>query len=126
MPDQHDTPGDPEPLRLRALARWENEGGSQSFASHPGATAGDGSLRVPALTNAELSQLHIRVIALEGLVTALLVDASERQLALVREMSRYISPRPGFTDHPLTLRAATQMVDLVERACRFRDVPRPE
>jgi len=73
---------------------------------------------VPALTNAELSQLHIRVIALEGLMTALLTEASDRQLERAREMAVYISPRPGFTPHPLTIRAATQMIDLIERANR--------
>ena len=31
-------------------------------------------------------------------------------------------PRPGFTDHPLTIRAATQMIDLVDRAGHFRAV----
>lgn len=73
---------------------------------------------VPPLTNAELSQLHIRVIALEGLMTALLSEASDRQLEMAREMAAYISPRPGFTHHPLTIRAATQMIDLIERASR--------
>lgn len=32
----------------------------------------------------------------------------------------YISPRSGFTPHPLTTRAADHMVDLVGRASRFR------
>ena len=41
-------------------------------------------------------------------------------------MAAYISPRPGFTDHPLTIRAATQMIDLVERADRFRAIKLPE
>jgi hypothetical protein len=35
-------------------------------------------------------------------------------------MAAYISPRPGFTLHPLTTHAAAQMTDLVERAARFR------
>jgi hypothetical protein len=72
------------------------------------------------LTNAELVQLRIRVIALENLVITLLAEASDRQLALAREMAAYISPRPGFTHHPLTIHAAAQMIDLVERAGRFR------
>jgi hypothetical protein len=74
------------------------------------------------LTNAELVQLRIRVIALENLVIALLAEASDRQLDLVREMAAYISPRPGYTHHPLTIHAAIQMIDLVERAGRFRVV----
>ena len=77
---------------------------------------------IPELTNAEIVQLRIRVIALENLVIALLADASERQLDLAREMAAYISPRPGFTHHPLTVHAAAQMIDLVERASHFRSV----
>ena len=79
----------------------------------------------PALTNAELVHLRVRVIALENLVIALLADGSEHQLAVAREMATYISPRPGFTQHPLTIHAAEQMTHTVERAQRFRqsDVP---
>lgn len=76
---------------------------------------------VPGLTNAELVQLHIRVIALENLVIALLANASDQQLALARVMATYISPRPGFTPHPLTLRAAAEIEHLVDRAGHFRD-----
>ena len=36
------------------------------------------------------------------------------------EMAGYISPRPGFRQHPLTIHAAAHMVDLVERSLRFR------
>jgi len=74
----------------------------------------------PELTNAELVQLRIRVIALENLVISLLAEASDRQLDLAREMANFISPRPGFTHHPLTIHAATQMIGLVERAGHFR------
>lgn len=48
------------------------------------------------LTNAELVQLRIRVIALENLVIALLAEAPDRQLTLARGMATYISPRAGF------------------------------
>jgi len=75
---------------------------------------------VARLTNAELVQLRIRVIALENLVIGLLAGASDRQLDLAREMAAYISPRPGSAHHPLTIQAAVQMVDLVKRAGRFR------
>ena len=78
--------------------------------------------QTPALTNVELVQLRIRVIALENLLIALLADASERQLDLAREMAAYISPRPGSTHHPLTVHAAAQMIDFVERAGHFRSV----
>lgn len=72
----------------------------------------------PALTNAELVQLRMRVVALENLLISLMAQASERQLVLGRDMAAYISPRPGYTDHPLTIRAAAQMVHLTERAAR--------
>jgi hypothetical protein len=52
----------------------------------------------------------------------LLADGSDRQLQLAREMAAYISPRPGFTPHPLTTQAAAHMVDLVERAIHYRSV----
>lgn len=53
---------------------------------------------------------------------ALLAEAADQQLDLVREMAAYISPRPGFTRHPLTIHAAAQMLHLVERASHFRVV----
>ena len=76
----------------------------------------------PDLNNAELVQLQVRVIALENLLIALLANASDQQLALARDMATYISPRPGFTPHPLTIRAAAEMVHLVERAGHFRSL----
>jgi len=94
-----------------ALSRWDSEGG-----------AGPAQPEIPPLTNAELVQLRVRVIALENLVTALLAEASERQLGLAREMAAYISPRPGATHHPLTIHAAGQMVNFIERAGRLRSV----
>ena len=75
---------------------------------------------VPPLTDAELVQIRVRVIALENLVIALLAEADDRQIALAREMAAYVSPRPGFTPHPLTIQAASHMIDLVERAAQFR------
>jgi hypothetical protein len=67
-------------------------------------------------------QLRVRVIALENLLISLLAEASDRQLDLAREMAAFISPRPGFTHHPLTNHAAIQMIDLVDRAGHFRTV----
>ncbi len=78
----------------------------------------------PDMSNAELVQLHIRVIALENLVIALLANASDQQLALAREMAAYIAPRPGFTPHTLTTRAAAEMLHMVERSGHFRDCPK--
>jgi hypothetical protein len=122
MPDK-----EPDSAALRqhqmALSRWDNEGGAGPAGPQAGAVSAEAQSEIPQLTNAELVQLRIRVIALENLVIAVLAEASERQLDLVREMATYISPRPGFTHHPLTIHAAAQMIDLVERANHFRSVP---
>lgn len=64
--------------------------------------------------------LGTRVIALENLVISLLARAPPGQLLLSREMASYISPRPGFTHHPLTIKAADHMRDLVDRSANFR------
>jgi len=74
----------------------------------------------PHLTNAELVQLRIRVIALENVAIALLSQADEACSDKVREMAAYISPRAGFTHHPLTLQAAAQMESLVDRSAHYR------
>ena len=106
--------------RQMALSRWDNEGGAGPCGPQEGAVSSELRSEVPELTNAELVQLRIRVIALENIVISLLAEASDRQLDLIREMAAFISPRPGFTQHPLTIQAATQMLDLVDRAARFR------
>jgi len=104
-----------------ALSRWDNDGGAVPGPKQEGLISGEVQSESP-LTNAELVQLRIRVIALENLVITLLATASERQLGLAREVAAYISPRPGFTHHPLTIHAADQMIDLIERAGQFRTV----
>ena len=104
----------------RALARSLSKSGAAAHGEPaepaPGGAGSDG----PPLADAELVQLHIRVIALENLVIAMLAMGSDRQLELARGMADYISPRPGFTPHRLTIGAAEEMVRLVERAGRFR------
>lgn len=108
-------------LRQKALSRWETEGGA--WCGHLG-TASDSDLehvKTVPMSNAKLIQHHIRVIALENVVIALLSTASDQQLAVIREMAAYISPRPGFTPHPLTIHAANEMISLVERAGHFND-----
>lgn len=105
-----------------ALARWENEGGAGPGRRHEPLDSGGLRSEAPPLTNVELVQLQIRVIALENLVIALLAKAPDRQLELAREMAAYISPRPGFTPHRLTLHAAAEMISLVNRAAPFRGV----
>jgi hypothetical protein len=72
------------------------------------------------LSDTELEQLRIRVVALENIVIALLATASARQIDLVRKMAAHISPRPGFTPHRVTVHAAVEVLSLVERAEPFR------
>jgi hypothetical protein len=109
-------------LRQRTLSRWENGGGAGPDGPQVSQISPEAKPEVPDLTNAELVQLRIRVIALENLMISLLSEAPERQLSLIREMAAFISPRPGFTHHPLTIHAATQMINLVDRAEHFRTV----
>lgn len=97
----------------KALSRWDNEGG---------ACAGVSETDTPELTNAELLHLRVRVIALENLIITLLAEGSNQQLEVAREMARYISPRAGFTQHPLTIKASDHMTDMVNRAEHFRTV----
>lgn len=106
--------------RQRALSCWDNEGGARSHASRFNANTGLGLIDDPVLSNAELVQLRVRVIALENLVIAILAKASGEQLDLIREMAELITPRPEATQHPLTIRAAKQMHHLVDRTCHFK------
>ena len=120
MPTAKADPSESTEQRQRALQRWDNDGGAS-----PGRLSAKESLEAaagsaPPLNNAELVQLHIRVIALENVVIALLAQATDAQLELVRDMAAYISPRPGFTPHPLTLGAAGEMMSLVDRSSHFR------
>ncbi len=106
--------------RRMALSRWDNEGGAGPFPPYSGVVSGEQRSDPPPARSAELVQLQVRVVALENLLIALLAHASDRQLALAREMATYISPRPGFTRHGLTIHAAAQMVHLVDRSGHFR------
>lgn len=100
--------------RRRALSRWDNEGGALAqFAPDVVAASRD-------LTNTELVHLRIRVIALENLMIAVLAEGSEQQRQMARDMAALITPRPSFTQHPLTVHAADHITDLVARADRLR------
>ena len=113
-----ESPSDRSLQRSRALSRWENEGGA---VCQPREASDDEELAsAPLLTNTEVLQLRIRVIALENLMIALLARAPAEQLELVRELAAYISPRPGFTHHPMTIRAANEMLRLLERSEQLR------
>ena len=104
--------------RHQALSRWENEGGAAGPFVTP--AADKEQITAPEMSNADIVALRVRVIALENLLISLLAAASDQQLELAREMAGYISPRPGFTHHPLTIHAAAHMIDLIERSSRFR------
>ena len=106
--------------RQRALSRWDNEGGASPDGPAMGPALDKEQIQIPEMSNAELVALRVRVIALENLVISLLATASNQQLELAHEMAAYISPRPGFTHHPLTTHAAAHMIGLVERSSRFR------
>jgi hypothetical protein len=100
-----------------ALSRWDNEGGALACR-----LLDDSELAkdIPQSIGTELEHLRVRVIALENLVISLLSQGPERPRALGRAMANFISPRPGFTEHPRTLAAASAMVHLVERAQHFQ------
>lgn len=113
--------------RRIALASWDNEGGGG-----PGGRPQEAGVpgdppprqRTPELTDAELVQLQIRVIALESLMIAVLAAGSARQRQLALKMADHISPRPGFTAHRQTIHAAAEIASLVDRATRLRSQSR--
>lgn len=107
-------------LFAKAVSRWDNEGGAgEGGRVHEAAS--DVQTEAPPLTNAELVQLQIRVIALENLLAVLLSEASEHQLELARDMAAYISPRSGSTPHRLTIHAAARMISLVDGVAHLRE-----
>lgn len=111
----------PTSKKERALSRWEDEGGALPCGPQEALAATCDEWDIPAPTDAELIQLRIRVIALENVVLSLLSKASDEQLEQVTEMAELITPRAAATQHPLTIHAATQMAQLVERARHFRN-----
>jgi hypothetical protein len=110
---------DPELMLRRAFGRWDNEGGASTAGPQQDVHGGEGELPVPPLTNAELVQLQVRVIALENLVMALLAGATDEQRLLARDMAASIQPREGFTHHPLTIHAGARMDHMLGRAALF-------
>jgi hypothetical protein len=111
----------PTEQRQAALSTWDDDGGAAPHPSEQTLIPGKTQPAIPQLTNTELIQLRVRVIALENMVITMLAEASDRQLERVREMASYISPRPGTTHHHLTIHAAAQMLNLANRARHFRD-----
>lgn len=107
---------DVETRRREALGTWDNEGGAEAPSGH------DVVPHISALGDAEIIQLRIRVIALENLMITVLAEGSDRQAQVALEMTEYISPRSGFTQHPLTIRAGEHMAHMVSRAEHFQDL----
>lgn len=105
--------------RVAALSRWDSEGGAGPCGKQSSLTQTAEGWDVPDLSNADLVQLRIRVIALENVIIALLANAPEAQLQTVRDMAASILPRAGHTQHPLTIHAATQMIHLIDRSQHF-------
>jgi hypothetical protein len=57
----------------------------------------------------------------KNIIVALLANAPDDRLELIREMADFISPRPGMTPHRLTIEAARNMLAIVERAEHYKD-----
>ena len=97
MPDEKSDALTSSQQRQNALSRWDSEGGAGPYGSQKHAVE---LTEIPPLTNAELVQLRIRVIALENLMIMLLAEGSDKQRELAREMATYISPQVGFHSSP--------------------------
>lgn len=108
--------------RSKALSRWDNEGGAGPSGPQQSLTLNGKESDVSPLTDVEIVQLRVRVIALENLVIALLAHSSDHVQLTAREMADYILPKPGATHHRLTTRAETHMIDLLERSKHFRNI----
>lgn len=80
MPDSKPNVLDPAQLRHWALSRWDNEDGATLGGPQEGLRSGAAQSEVPPLTNAELVQLRIRVIAPEKLAISLLAQSPDWQL----------------------------------------------
>ena len=95
-------------LPQEALSRWYEDGGTGP--DDEPAIAGSPACRsaVPVPGEPELQALHVRVIALENLVIALLAETSEQGRKQIRAGASSLVPRPGLTRHPLTIRAAAR------------------
>ena len=81
-------------LLQSAISRWENEGGAGPCGSLGSSDSREAHSNAPPLTDAELVQLRIRVIALENLMIALLAETPEKQLDIAHEMAAYTGAAP--------------------------------
>lgn len=94
-------------VRIRALSRWDNEGGAIATAE------AEAEAYVPNVTNAEL------VFAHENLLIAVLAEGSDHQRQTARKIPEIILPRSSATQHSLTIRASQHMTDLIDRAAHI-------
>lgn len=99
-----------------ALSRWDNEGDVTAHGVWMTPIAPDAAPPIPDMSQAEIGLLHVRVIALENLVVALLAGASSTQLQRAHDLAETILPQQGCTLQPLTVHAVTHMEYLVRRA----------
>ena len=67
-----------------ALSRWEDEGGALPCGPQEALAADCEKWDIPPLSDAEIIQLRIRVIALENMVLGLLSKASAAELRRLR------------------------------------------
>ena len=115
---KHAQPSAP-PLQS-ALSRWDGEGGAGPEGPQTEPAAMHHEVSAAKMSDAEFDLLHARVIALENLAISLLAQSTGRQLEQARQMAACISPHPDATQHPLAIRAAALMIDLVARAARIQ------
>lgn len=109
-----------EEIHRGVIGRWENEGGSVR-AWHRQIPAEENLNAVAGeIGDAEAANIRVRLIAIENIIVALLANAPDDRLELIREMADFISPRPGMTPHRLTIEAARNMLAIVERAGHYR------
>ena len=106
-------------IHRRVIGRWENEGGSVRAWNRDmtrDMTDEDSITVAGEIGDAEAANTRVRLIAIENIIVALLANAPDDRLELIREMADFISPRPGMTPHRLTIEAARNMLAIVERA----------
>lgn len=110
-------------IHRRAIGRWEDEGGATPADSlHNAPGRANYATVAGKIGDAEDGNIRVRLIAIENILVALLADAPGDSLELIREMSAFISPRPGATPHRLTIEAARNMMAIVERAEHYRRI----
>ena len=112
----------PAEIHRRAIGRWENDGGAAPASLHKAPGPPNYATVAGKIGDAEDGNIRVRLIAIENILVALLADAPGDSLELIREMSAFISPRPGATPHRLTIEAARNMMAIVERAEHYRRI----